>query len=236
MILGISQPTFLPWAGYFGLLNIVDEFVFLDNIQFSKRSWQQRNKIKINNQFFFLTVPVISKNKYHQKINEVLIDKKSNFIENHKKNIEFNYKKARYFDNYVNQIFKIYDIKHDRLVDLNIDFIKTICALLNIKFLSTRSNDLQLKSSKEKLIIDICKLKRCSTYVSTFGSNDYLNNGDEFVKNFISLKYYKFKNTEYRQLGDIYIENLSIIDLLFNLGPNTLEYIKKNFYINNEKN
>jgi hypothetical protein len=236
MILGISQPTFLPWAGYFGLLNIVDEFVFLDNIQFSKRSWQQRNKIKINNQFFFLTVPVISKNKYYQKINEVLIDKKSNFIESHKKNIEFNYKKARYFDNYVNQIFNIYDIKHDKLVDLNIDFIKTICSLLNIKFLFTRSNDLQLKSSKEKLIVDICKLKRCKTYVSTSGSKDYLKNSDEFVKNFISLKYYEFKNIQYRQLGDNYIENLSIIDLLFNLGPNTLEYIKKNFYINNEKN
>jgi hypothetical protein len=66
MILGISQPTFLPWAGYFGLLDFVDEFVFLDDVQFNKRSWQQRNNIKINNQTFFLTVPVISKNKYNQ--------------------------------------------------------------------------------------------------------------------------------------------------------------------------
>jgi hypothetical protein len=80
MILGISQPTYLPWGGYFGLLNFVDEFVFLDDVQFSKRSWQQRNLIKVNNEKKFLTVPVLKKKKSEQKIYEVKINKEDNSV------------------------------------------------------------------------------------------------------------------------------------------------------------
>ena len=236
MILGISQPTFLPWVGYFGLLDFVDEFVFLDDVQFNKRSWQQRNNIKINKQTFFLTVPVISKNKYNQKINEVLIDKKSNFIQDHKRCIEINYKKTNYFNVYADEIFKVYDISHDNLIDLNIDFIKLICNLLKIKFSLTKSSELKTKSSKENLILEICKIKKAKTYISTIGSKIYLNNDHEFKENLIELKYYKFMNFKYKQLGNNYIENLSIIDLLFNLGPNTLDYIRENFYIHDQKN
>jgi len=236
MILGISQPTFLPWVGYFGLLDFVDEFVFLDDVQFNKRSWQQRNNIKINNQTFFLTVPVISKNKYNQKINEVLIDKKSNFIQDHKRCIEINYKKTNYFNVYADEIFKVYDISHDNLIDLNIDFIKVICNLLKIKFSLIKSSELKTKSSKENLILEICKIKKAKTYISNNESKIYLNNDNEFKENLIELKYYKFMNFKYKQLGNNYIENLSIIDLLFNLGPNTLDYIRENFYIHDQKN
>lgn len=236
MILGISQPTYLPWGGYFGLLNFVDEFVFLDDVQFSKRSWQQRNNIKINNKNFFLTVPVISKNKYNQKINEVLIDRKRNFIQDHKRCIEINYKKTNYFNDYADEIFKVYDIAHEKLIDLNIDFIKVFCNLLKINFSFVRSSELKTKSSKENLILEICKIKKAKTYISTIGSKNYLNNDCEFKENLIDLKFYKFKNLKYKQLGSNYIENLSIIDLLFNLGPNTLNYIRENFYIYDQKN
>ena len=68
------QPTYLPWSGYFSLLLQCKKFIVLDNVQFNKRSWQQRNKIKSKDSEIFLTVPVITKNKRFQKINEVLID------------------------------------------------------------------------------------------------------------------------------------------------------------------
>ena len=183
MKLAISQPTFLPWAGYFGLLNFTDEFVFLDDVQYSKRGWQQRNCIKINNKSFNLSVPVISKNKYNQKINEVLIDNSKKFIDDHKKTIEHNYKKSKYYSSYVEEIFKIYDCKHQRLIDLNFDFIIKICELLKIKISFVKSSSLKTKSSKDGLILEICKLKQCNTYVSTIGAKDYLlNNIDEFKK------------------------------------------------------
>ena len=74
MKIAISQPTFFPWQGYFALIDFVDEFIFLDNVQFDKRSWQQRNYIKLNNNRHLMTIPVISKNKFTQKIFEVEID------------------------------------------------------------------------------------------------------------------------------------------------------------------
>ena len=74
MIVAIMQPTYLPWVGYFNLINKSEYFVFLDDVQFDKRSWQQRNKIIINSNQRYLTVPVLSKNKYLQKLSEVKID------------------------------------------------------------------------------------------------------------------------------------------------------------------
>ena len=85
MNLAITQPTFLPWAGYFGLIDQVDEIVFLDDVQFEKRSWQSRNKIKFQDKELYLTVPVIVKNKRLQKINEVQIDQSRNYISKHLK-------------------------------------------------------------------------------------------------------------------------------------------------------
>ena len=81
--IAIMQPTFLPWLGYFSLIKKVDKFIFLDSVQFNKRSWQQRNKIKNNTKSMYLTVPVLSKNKFDQKISETKIDRNSKYIENH---------------------------------------------------------------------------------------------------------------------------------------------------------
>ena len=85
MKLAISQPTFLPWCGYIGLIDYVDKFVFLDDVQFDKRGWQQRNYIKLNNDKHLITVPIKSKNKRFQKINEAEIDHNTNYIDQHKK-------------------------------------------------------------------------------------------------------------------------------------------------------
>jgi hypothetical protein len=232
MKLGISQPTFLPWAGYFGLINYTDQFVFLDNVQFDKRSWQQRNNIKLNEKSFLLSVPVISKNKSNQKINEVFIDSKNSFIEEHKKTIEHNYKKSKYFSKYSELIFKVYDMKHEKLIDLNIDLIKLICKILDINFSFTKSSLMNVDHVKENLILEICKLKKCEEYVSTIGSKIYLKNDHKFKENSINLNFFEFKNLVYQQLGGNFLNNLSIIDLIFNLGPNSLKYINKNFYIN----
>ena len=107
MKIGISQPTFFPWQGYLALINFVDEFIFLDDVQFDKRSWQQRNKIKQINKELLLTIPVISKGKRDQKINEVKINNNTNFIEKHLKSISLSYKKCKYFSDYYSKIENI---------------------------------------------------------------------------------------------------------------------------------
>ena len=108
MKIAISQPTFMPWAGYIALIDHVDEFIFLDNVQFEKRSWQQRNYIKLDQKKFILTVPVLSKGKRYQKINETEIDYGTNFVHKHLNNLKHSYSKSHYYKLYSEDIFKIY--------------------------------------------------------------------------------------------------------------------------------
>ena len=231
MNLGISQPTFLPWCGYFGLLNYVDEFVILDNVQFQKRSWQQRNQIKILNDKLFLTVPVYSKDKRNQKISEVKIDNSSNFINKHKKTIEHSYRKSNFFSKYSNSLFKIYDMRHENLLDFNMNLINYFCGVLKIPTKILISSSLKIEGTKDDLIYNICKIRKCKNYISTRGSLDYLGNSESFSGSDVKIKYFGYKNLVYGQINGNFIENLSILDLIFNLGPESLNFIKKNFYI-----
>ncbi len=231
MIIAISQPTFLPWSGYIALIDYVHEFIFLDNVQFDKRSWQQRNNIKTSEGTQTITIPVHSKNLFNQKINEVQIDYSSNFLNKIIKTIEQNYSKSLYFNNYSKELFEIFLYKHEKIVDLNISLIRWICEKIDIKFKFSLSSELNLKSTKEDLIKEICIKKNAKKYVSTLGAKKYLKN-----KNFLKgakteLFFFKYLNKEYKQLYDNFTPNLSIIDLLFNLGPKSKEILRKNFII-----
>ncbi len=226
MRLAITQPTFMPWCGYFSLMNNVDEIVFLDNVQFTKRSWQQRNKIKLNDKELMLTVPVFSKNKFKQNIDEVKINKKSGFIDKHLKTLNLAYRKSNFYEKYSPEIEKIYQIEHDKLLDLNISIIYLIKNILNIKTKISFSSELKLKSKKENLINEICLNKNCSSYITTLGSKDYLT---KLKKTDYKILYYDFKDKKYSQLGNFFLSRLSIIDLLFNIGPKSNNYLLENF-------
>lgn len=230
MKIAISQPTFLPWQGYFALINYVDEFILLDDVQFEKRSWQQRNKIKFIENELLLTVPVITKNKYNQKINEVLIDQNSNYINKHLKTIKLAYTKTKYFELYFPKISNIYNKNFVKLIDLNKNLINLFLTELNIFKKISFSSDLKLSESKHNLINKICKLKNCTTYISTKGSQDYLS----LIKNKdinYEIKYFSFQNKIYKQTAGKFLKFLSIIDLLFNMGISSKSYLEKNFFI-----
>jgi hypothetical protein len=231
MKIAISQPTFLPWYGYFGLLDYVDEFIFLTDVQFEPRSWQQRNYIKLNNDKIFLTVPVLKKKKYEQKIFEVQINSEDNYIQKFIKTIEQSYRKSPYYKNYSNDIFDIILKNNESLIDLNINFIKYFCNILSINTKITNSTDLGLKNKKEDLIKEMCKIKKCNEYISTIGAKEYLGSKSFFEDTTIKIKYFTIDNFFYKQIGDKFIENLSILDVIFNEGPNTLNIIRKKFVI-----
>jgi len=230
MKIAISQPTFFPWQGYFSLINYVDEFVFLDDVQFEKRSWQQRNKIKYMGKELLLTVPVITKNKYNQKINEVLIDQNSNYIDKHLKTIKLAYSKTKYFELYFPKILDIYNKNFKKLIYFNKNLINFFLIELNIIKKISFSSDLKLSENKHFLIDKICKLKKCTTYISTKGSQEYLNLINN--KNIsYKIKYFDFKNEAYQQTSGEFIKYLSIVDLIFNQGINAKAYLEKNFFI-----
>lgn len=174
MIIAIIQPTFLPWCGYMSLIEYVDEVVFLDNVQFDKRSWQQRNRIKTSNGALTLTVPVISKNLFNQHIKDVKIDYRSTFQKKMIKSISQNYSKAKYFNDYSKEFFSLIENNHKSLLDLNIKLINFFCEKLKIELKFSFSSSLKLSSSKEQLILDICKLKNAKKYISAMGAKNYL--------------------------------------------------------------
>ena len=177
-------------------------------------------------------MPVFSKNKRNQKINEVLIDDKSNFVEDHIKTLKYNYSKAKYFEKYSIDLFKIYKKKHKKLIDLNIDLIKYFCKVLKINNKFIFSSDLNVNNfAKEDLILEICKIKKCDDYISTIGSKIYLKNIIKFNENNINVKFYEFEGKKYKQFGNSFIKNLSVLDIIFNLGDDAINYIKENFKI-----
>lgn len=228
MRLAITQPTFMPWYGYFALMKKVDEIVFLDDVQFNKRSWQQRNKIKLNDKEQILTVPVFSKNRFTQIIKEVKINKDSNYIDKHLKTINLAYNKTNFYEKYFDKIEKIYKMKHDNLFDLNMSIIFLIKNLLNIKTKISFSSELKLQSKKENLINDICLNKKCSSYITTQGAKNYLSH----LKNTkYNILYFDFDDKKYSQMGNNFLPKLSMIDLLFNKGPESSNYISENFII-----
>jgi len=222
----IMQPTYLPWIGYFDLMDQSDYFVFLDSVQFEKRSWQQRNKIKTSKGELLLTVPVLSKGKFDQKIKQVKIDKNANFSKDHLKAIKYNYSQAKYFRKIFPELENILNKDFDLLVDLNIELITWLKDKLGIKTKLKKSSLLKAKGKKAGLLINICQLLGATHYLSPPDAKSYIKGSKEFKDNKINLLYHDYKHPHYKQLYGQFISYLSIIDLLFNMGDKSLAIIR----------
>ena len=222
----IMQPTYLPWIGYFDLIDQSDIFVFLDSIQFDKRSWQQRNRIKNTNGELLLTVPVLSKRKRDQKIKEVQIDTNQKYLPNHLRTISNNYSKTTYFREYQTEFSELYEHDYKFLADLNITLIKWFAMKLGIQVEFIRSSSLETSGRKVSLLANICEKLSADHYLSPQGSKTYIEENNLFLKNGIRLSYQEFRHPRYKQLWGDFIPYLSIIDLLFNEGEKSLDIIR----------
>ena len=222
----IMQPTYLPWLGYFDLIDQSDCFVFLDSVQFNKRSWQQRNRIKGPDGQITLTVPVLSKGKREQLICEAKIDDTTNFFQKHLKTIHQNYGKAPYFSTYYQSFSEILSGSHKLLCELNIEIIHWFMGQLGIQSKTIRSSSFNVSGKKAELLCDICQRIGGSVYLSAQGSKEYIDQNNPFGEKGIKLIYHDFQHPEYNQLFGSFIPYLSVLDLLFNEGPSSLDIIR----------
>ncbi|MFH1367777.1 MAG: WbqC family protein [Elusimicrobiota bacterium] len=218
MILAVHQPQYLPWLGYFHKIANCDLFIFLDDVQYKKREFQNRNKIKTPNGPLWLTVPVATKGKYSQKISEVTIDKETGWNNEHWKSVEHNYAHARFFSEHKTIFSDVYGMKWDKLIDLSMKIIENTLSYLDIKTPCKMSSEYGVTSSSTQRIIDLCKKTGADTYLSGAGGREYM---DEklFTDNNIRLTYQDYKHPEYEQLHGKFEPYLSVIDLLMNCGP-----------------
>jgi len=223
----IMQPTYLPCLGYFDLVDRSDVFVFLDSVQFDKRSWQQRNRIKTSTGELMLTVPVLTKGRFDQKICDVIIDKSQKFEKKHFSSIRSNYKKSKYYKLYIQELEKIFNSKISKLTDLNMRLIEWLSSKLGVNTKFVYSSKLDASGSKTELLINICNEINANHYLSPAGSKKYIDENNLFVKSGIRLSYQNYKHPTYNQLFGDFIPYMSVIDLLFNEGKKSLEIIRR---------
>jgi hypothetical protein len=217
----ILQPSYLPWLGYFDQIAKADFFVFYDDVQFDKNGWRNRNKIKTPQGGLWLTVPVRLKNHLELPINNVEIDNLQNWKNKHFNSLEINYSKAPFFLNYCKFFKETYSRHWDYISELDIYLTVEISRILGIKTQFFRSSELGIKGDKTSRLINICKHFAADRYLTGDSAKDYLDQ-DMFRANSIDLEYQDYHHPEYPQLYGDFIQHMSIVDLLFNCGRESL--------------
>ena len=220
MKISIHQPGYLPWLAFFRKITEADVFVFLDDVQYEKNGWQNRNKIKVNGESSWITVPVHV--NIGMKLNEIKIVQNTDWRKKHCKSFEINYSKAKFFQEYWNELENIYQKNHELLIELNIDLIEFIFKKTGITKKIIKSSELNIQGKGSERILEICKSLDADTYISGMGlpGKEYLDVND-FKRNQIKIEFQNFVYPKYEQIGDNFVTNLSIIDLLFNEGNNS---------------
>ena len=221
------QPTYLPWLGYLALMDRVDIFVFLDSVAFDRRSWQQRNRIKNANGIQTLTVPVFKKGLRGQTIAEVRINPEFGFPEKHIRSIEAAYGKAPFFDHYAPGLFAHMAHRREFLSDLTIDLIEWIADQFGITTRRMRSSSMKASGKKADLLVEICRELHANSYISPPGSRVYLDESSVFQNQGIDVSYSEYVHPDYPQRHGDFVPKLSAVDLLFNVGPNSLEVLRQ---------
>ena len=230
-VCAISQPNYIPWAGYFSLIKNVETFIFLDDVKYIKREWKNRNKIrksKNSNEFKWLSISIDKMNQ-EKNLNECEICDSINWRLEHINSIKDVYSKAPYFSIYFKEIESIIKNKNlNNLADLNINLINYFCNILNIKTKKLRSSQLNCEGTKDIKLIALCNKIKANKYIANNKSENYINE-DNFRRHNITLEYQNYNLKQYLQFSDkkklTHIPYLSIVDLIFNHGDESNKYI-----------
>jgi hypothetical protein len=220
------QSNYIPWKGYFDMINMVDEFVLFDDIQFTKRDWRNRNLIKTRGGTSWLTIPVEVKGKYYQNIKDTQTAD-SKWKGKHWKTLKYNYLKALWFSHYKEIFEELYlNCEEKYISQINYKFILEINELLGIKTPILHSSDFDLKGDKTERLINLCLQTKATSYLSGPAARAYIQE-DLFLTNNINLEWMDYENYPvYNQLFPPFIHHVSILDLLFNEGPESNKFMK----------
>lgn len=223
----ILQPSYIPWLGHFDQIKQADTFVFYDDVQYTRRDWRNRNKIKNsdgNEQL--LTIPIQNKGKYHGNINEMEIDSGRPWQDEHLKAIQLNYAKAPGFKEFFPEIEKLIKLNESNLANYNIETTKKIAGILgitNTEFAKSSEMEIKYKDPTDHLV-QICKNLEATHYLTGDSAKDYMDEA-QFSQAGIKLEYQHYGHPVYQQLWGDFIPFLSIIDLLLNEGANALKIL-----------
>ncbi|MCD6459480.1 WbqC family protein [bacterium] len=223
--LGILQPGYLPWLGFFEQMDKADIFVIYDDVQFDKNGWRNRNRIKTPQGEQWLSVPVLTSKKSSQLIYEVKIDNRTHWRKKHRKTIEQNYRKAPFFEKFYPVLEKGFLTAWDSLLECDMYFINEIKKFLQIDTPLISSRTLHSKGDSTDRLIKICNELKADTFYEGLAGKNYIDES-LFQQKGLKLVYQQYGHPVYKQLYKNFISHLSVIDLIFNEGPGSLDIIR----------
>jgi hypothetical protein len=222
----IVQSSYIPWKGYFDLIRASDEFILLDNVQFTRRDWRSRNRIKTSQGLAWLTVPVHSKGLYRQQIREVTVSDPE-WGARHWETLRTHYGRAPFFRYAADALEPLYRAPaSNRLSDINHALIIAVCRLLNIGTRITWATDYAAREGRNERLIDLCVQSGASEYLSGPTAAAYVE-VDAFRRAGMTVTFADYAGyPEYPQLHPPFEHAVTVLDLLFNTGPRACEFMK----------
>lgn len=223
------QPTYLPWQGYFSLINAVDEFVFLDDVQFDRRSWQVRNKILLNGREKLISVST-KRAPRSSLISDIILSNDVDWRSKHVQLIENAYKKSAHKCDVFDTIMPlVLDKAILKLATLNTAIIEKICLKIGITTKFHYASTLNQSGSKSQHLLNIFNQVNGTTYISPPSSRDYIESENLFAAENVSVKYFQFDHVPYAHVHNTeFVPFMSVVDLISNVGfDNCLEHLLK---------
>ncbi len=222
----VTQSNYIPWKGYFDLINYVDEFIFFDEVQYTRRDWRNRNLINDGKNKKWITIPVQNKGNYDEKISNMFVNDKS-WVNQHLKIFKHYYSKSKFFHETYEFLQKVYyEIDSDNLSYINKFIIKSISKHLNLKCNFRDSTTIKKKETDaSERLLEICKSRNCKIYVTGPNAKNYLNE-KIFSNNNIEIEWFDYGRTKiYKQQSTSFIKNLSIVDCMMNCGTDIKKFL-----------
>jgi hypothetical protein len=220
----IHQPMYLPYPGFFHKLSLADVLVIMDDVQYDKR-FTNRNRILVPQGPMWLTVPIVKEDKFLPN-GSVRINKSVNWRDDHWRKISLSYRNAAFYDLYAGRLEETFQREWDLLLDLDLDLLKKAMEWLGLNLPIVRESELKVGGKATERLINTCKAVGADTYVSGSGGKNYIDLR-LFENEGIRLVYQEYAPTPYRQrFGRTFVPDLSIVDALFNLGPNASRLIR----------
>lgn len=224
--IAILQANYIPWKGYFDVIASVDEFVIFDDVQYTRRDWRNRNQIKTKDGLKWLSIPVKVKGKYQQRIDETEVAN-TDWRTEHWNMIRHAYARAPHFQRYAPRLEELFVASSDPLLtDVNERLLRGLSALLHIETPFQRSTAYGGLGGKNERLIHVCRSAGANRYLSGPAARSYIDEA-QFAAAGIEVLWKNYDGyPEYPQLFGEFTHNVSVIDLLLNVGPDAQRYLR----------
>jgi hypothetical protein len=225
-VVAISQSNYIPWKGYFDLINAVDEFILLDDVQYTRRDWRNRNLIKTPQGLIWLTIPLHVQRRSRQRIDEMVVADPA-WAVRHWETLRHSYRRAPWFEAAQATFEPLYlDVPETYLSRINRAFLEAICRLLGVRTKIAASTDYLPRGRSTERLVELCLQAGATGYLTVPTARAYLDE-QQFDRAGIALFWIDYDGyPEYPQLHGSFEHRVSVLDLIFSTGPSAPEYMK----------